>query len=148
VVERSPQALDEDVVHPAIATVRRDADAGGGQRAGEGGAGELASLIEDLGSAEPGQCLLQRRDAERDVDGVRQPPCQHRPARPIHRRHEVEKAARQSAPSIIGLPRHDLVRTGDEAARQSPLSRGRAIQVRHGRNRGPYNRPTTRRMRR
>ena len=41
-LQRSPQALDEHVVHPAAAAVHRDADPGRRQHAGEGGAGELA----------------------------------------------------------------------------------------------------------
>lgn len=42
------------VIHPAPAAVHRDSDADDGQRAGEGGAGELAVLVdvEDLGPAE------------------------------------------------------------------------------------------------
>src|SRR5438270_14057424 len=43
-LERSPQALDEDVVHPAAATIHRDPDSGRRQHARERGAGELASL--------------------------------------------------------------------------------------------------------
>src|SRR5262249_19788400 len=35
-LERAPQPLDEDVVHPAAAAVHRDANAGGRRRAGEG----------------------------------------------------------------------------------------------------------------
>src|SRR5271169_5254484 len=45
VFERSPQPLDEDVVHPAAATVHRDADFGLPQGVGEGKAGELRALI-------------------------------------------------------------------------------------------------------
>src|SRR5271169_1534662 len=45
VFQRSPQPLDEDVVHPTTATVHRDADAGILQGAGEGKASELRALI-------------------------------------------------------------------------------------------------------
>src|SRR4051794_31619402 len=44
-LERSPQALDEDVVHPAATTIHRDPDSGRRQHAREGGAGELASPL-------------------------------------------------------------------------------------------------------
>jgi hypothetical protein len=41
----APQAFDEDVVDPATPSIHRDLDAGRRERAGEGGAGELAALI-------------------------------------------------------------------------------------------------------
>src|SRR3954454_10302545 len=67
VLQRPPQAFDEDVIHPAAATIHRDPDSGRRQHAREGGAGELASLvgIEDLRPTEPRQRFLERRDAER-----------------------------------------------------------------------------------
>jgi hypothetical protein len=48
-----PQPFDEDVVHPANATVHRDADASLSQCVGEGEAGELRALdsIENVGLA-------------------------------------------------------------------------------------------------
>lgn len=63
VFERAPQPLDEHVVLPAVATVHRDPDAGGGQRAGKGGPAELAALvrIEDLRSPGARQSLFERR---------------------------------------------------------------------------------------
>src|SRR5215468_3055764 len=62
VFERAPQPLDEHVVHPAPATVHRDPDAGGGQRAGEGGAGELAALVGiEAGRSAPRPLPAQRR---------------------------------------------------------------------------------------
>ena len=45
VFERSPQPLDEDVVHPAAAAVHRDADFGLPQGVGEGKAGKLRALM-------------------------------------------------------------------------------------------------------
>jgi hypothetical protein len=62
VFERSPQPLDEDVVHPAAATVHRDADVGLLQGVGEGKPGELRALIgvEDLGLAEAGNRVTQK----------------------------------------------------------------------------------------
>src|SRR5207244_5898274 len=49
-LERAPQPLDEDVVHPAAAPIHRDLDASLSERASEGRAGELAALVgvEDL----------------------------------------------------------------------------------------------------
>jgi hypothetical protein len=110
---RAPQPLDEYVVHPAPAAVHRDAYAGGCQRAGEGGAGELAALVgvEDVRLAEARQGLLQRRDAERAVHGVGQPPGEHRPARPIHDRHEIKEAAADRDVGDVRAP--DLVRSID-----------------------------------
>src|SRR5271165_4507835 len=50
VFQRAPDAFDEHVVHPASASVHRNANAGFDQHAGEGFAGELAALVgvEDL----------------------------------------------------------------------------------------------------
>src|SRR6516162_1441407 len=45
VLERAPQPLDEHVVHPAPATIHRDAHAGSRQRAGEGSGSERAALV-------------------------------------------------------------------------------------------------------
>src|SRR6185369_14169797 len=45
VLERPPQPLDEDIVHPPATPVHRDFDAGALQPAGEGLAGELAALV-------------------------------------------------------------------------------------------------------
>ena len=69
ILERAPDAFDEDVVHPAAAPVHRDAHAGLEQRAGEIRAGELTALVgvENLRLAVSGQCFLQRSEAERGV---------------------------------------------------------------------------------
>ena len=77
-LERAPQSLDEHIVHPTAPAVHRDANAGCRQHAGEGCAGELATLVgvEDLRGAEADERLLERVAAERDVHGVRQPPRQ------------------------------------------------------------------------
>ncbi len=73
VFQRSPQPLDEDVVHPAATAVHRDADVGIVQGVGEGKAGELRALIgvEDLGLADAGNRLLQCCDAEVGIHRVR-----------------------------------------------------------------------------
>src|SRR5437899_9612336 len=56
-LQRAPQPLDEDIVHPAAATIHRDLDASLSERASEGRAGELAALVgvEDLRLAETRQ---------------------------------------------------------------------------------------------
>ena len=50
VLERSPQPLDEHVVHPAALAVHRDADASLLEHVGEVDAGELAALVLPQGS--------------------------------------------------------------------------------------------------
>jgi len=54
---------------------------------------ELGALIsvEDLGSAEPLDRLVERIHTEVRHQGVGQAPGKHRPARPVNDRHEVEK---------------------------------------------------------
>ena len=53
VFQRSPQPLDEDVVHPAATAIHRDADASVLQRGGEGEAGELPSFKPSLPEFQP-----------------------------------------------------------------------------------------------
>src|SRR5580704_2854143 len=66
VLHSPPQALDEDVVVAAPASVRADRDPMIRQHLGELIAGELRALIsiEDGGLAEPGEGLAQRLDTE------------------------------------------------------------------------------------
>src|SRR6478735_1181569 len=66
VLHGPPQALDEDVVMAAPASVHADRDPVIPQYLGELLAGELRALIgiEDAGLAEPGEGLVQRFDAE------------------------------------------------------------------------------------
>jgi hypothetical protein len=61
--------FDKYIVDEAAAPVHRDADAGRRQHASELTAGELAALVgvENLQLAEPGECLLQRTETERDI---------------------------------------------------------------------------------
>src|SRR3954451_20829987 len=63
VLHGPPQALDEDVVVAAPASVHADLDPMIPQHLGELLAGELRPLIgiEDVGLAEPGEGLAQRR---------------------------------------------------------------------------------------
>ena len=79
VLERPPEALDEDVVHAAAPAVHGDGDIRVLERAGEVAAGELAALVgvEDLRPAVSGQRLGQGLDTEPGVHGVRQPPGQN-----------------------------------------------------------------------
>jgi hypothetical protein len=66
VLDAAPQPLDEHVIDPAGLAVRADRDAGVLQNLDPFIAGELRALvgIEDLGSAELRQRLLERGDAE------------------------------------------------------------------------------------
>ena len=82
VLDRAPQPFDENVVHEAAASVHRNRDAGRHKLAGESLGGESGALIgiENPRPSEPKQRLLQRRRAEARIVGVRQPPCQNRPA--------------------------------------------------------------------
>ena len=116
-IHRAPQPLDEDVVHATAPAVHRDSDTGRPQAPGEGEAGELAALIgiENLRLAMASQRLIERLDAKVRVQGVRQPPSQHMPTRPIHDRHQVKEASAHrdigdvGAPDLIGpVDRHAL----------------------------------------
>src|SRR5258707_13219373 len=81
VLHGPPQALDEDVVVAAPASVHADLDPMIPQHLGELVAGELRPLIgiEDAGLAEPNEGLAQSRDTESRRHRVRQPPGQHPP---------------------------------------------------------------------
>src|ERR1700760_3014487 len=65
------------------------------QNAGKARRGELAALvrIEDVRTAEPCQGFFQRLNAELNIHGVRHPPGQNLPRRPVHHRNQVEEAA-------------------------------------------------------
>src|ERR1700675_2134109 len=67
VLDRSPDALDEDVVAPRALAIHADGDRVCDQHVGKVGTGELTSLIgiEYPGPAVFGQCFLQCLDAER-----------------------------------------------------------------------------------
>jgi hypothetical protein len=62
VFERSPQAFDKDIVHPASATVDADPDLGILEHRGEVEAGELTALIavKDFRAAQARQRFRQR----------------------------------------------------------------------------------------
>ena len=106
VLNRAPQPFDENVVHEAAASVHRNLDAGRHKLAGESLGGERGALIgiENPRLSEPKQRLLKRRRAEARIVGVRQPPCQNRPAGPVDDRHQIEEAARHRDVGHVGRP--------------------------------------------
>ena len=78
VFHAAPQTFDKDVVETAAAAVHADADPGFIEPAGEIVARELAALVcvEDLGPARV-KGLVERINAERRVQRVREPPGQY-----------------------------------------------------------------------
>jgi len=85
VFQRSPQTLDEDVVHPSALAIHADVDLGIEQHGGEGLAGELAALIgiEDLRLAIAVQGFAKSVDTAIGVQAGRELPTQHVAAEPI-----------------------------------------------------------------
>ena len=110
VFERTPEALDEDIVGPAALAIHADLDAFFFEPSGERFTGEWTSLIgvEDLRLAVPAESLFQCFDAERCVHGDRQPPREHTAAEPVDDRGQIDKAARHGdvgdvhGPNLIG----------------------------------------------
>lgn len=78
VLDRAPEAFDEDVVPPAAGASHADGDLAAAQHVQELGPRELAALIdvEDLWRAEAIECLLEGGDADvirpRDRERARQ----------------------------------------------------------------------------
>lgn len=97
-------------------------------------AGELTSLvgIEDLRPAVAGKRLLKRFDTKLGAKRVRQPPCQHGAARPVHDHHQVEEALGHRDVGNAGTP--DLVgpldRQPTKEVRADLVSRRRLARVR------------------
>src|SRR4029077_9370586 len=108
VFEASPQPFDKDVVHAPALAVHTDGDPVILQRAGEILAGELTALvgIEDLGPAVPAERLLERLDTKIGAKRVRQSPCQHGAADPVHNDHQIEKALGHRDIGDVGAPPH------------------------------------------
>lgn len=106
VFDRFPDALDEDVVAPGALSVLADGDLVFDQHAGEGLAGELASLIaiEDLRLAVFGQGLIQRLDAEVGLQRDRHAVAEHPPRESVDNGNEIDKAARHRDIGDIGCP--------------------------------------------
>src|SRR6516162_9669581 len=76
VFDAAPQPLDKDVVAPSSFAVHADCNVIVSERAGEGRASELRSLVgvEDIWFAVTSQCILQRFDAECRLHRDRQSP--------------------------------------------------------------------------
>src|SRR5271163_2142862 len=113
-----PQALDEDVVVAAPASIHADLDPVIPQHLGELVAGELRALIgiEDAGLAEPGERLAQRLDTEPCRQRVRQPPGQHPSGCPVDDRDQVQKPLLHRYVRYVSCPY--LVRLVDRLAAQ------------------------------
>ena len=81
-------SLDENVVHPPALVIHGDANTRVPKNVREPRAGELAALVgvEDPRQPVARQGLLQGFDAEVGVQGVRHPPGQDLPRRPVHDR--------------------------------------------------------------
>lgn len=70
----------------------QDANAGCRQHAGKAElVNWLPGSVLKISLAEVDERLLDRLDAERDVRGVGQPPCQHGPACAVHERQEIQE---------------------------------------------------------
>ena len=95
VFERTPEALDEDVVHASAPAVHGDGDAGVLEDSGKREAGELAALvgIEDPRPAVAVQGFGQGLDAEACIQGVGQPLGEHTAGGPVHDGYQVQEAA-------------------------------------------------------
>lgn len=99
VLHATPQALDEHVVQPTTTTVHADRHVVRLEYARERLRRELGALVgvEDLGCSVTRQRLLERLDAERAIERVRDPPREHAP------RASIQQASRVFATSIIQL---------------------------------------------
>ncbi len=134
VLQGFPEPLDDNVVSPLPPAVHGDPDTGLLQSLGELHAGELGPLVgvEDVRLGVTRQGLLQGRDAEIGIEGVRQPPTEHPAAEPVHDGHEVEEAPPHRDVGDVGAP--DLVRPRYlhplEQIRIDPVLRVRSAGVR------------------
>src|ERR1035438_2149798 len=80
----APESFDKYVVDPAALPIHTDANPGGVEHIGPRFAGELRALIgvDDLGRAVPGDCFVQRINAEVRRHRVRDPKGQESATRP------------------------------------------------------------------
>src|ERR1044072_6614605 len=87
VLQRAPQALDENIVQGAPASIHTDGDAAFFQRRQKLGRGELRTLmrVPDLGLTEA-ERAFQFGQAEAGLHRVGQFPTEHEPTEPIHNR--------------------------------------------------------------
>ena len=118
ILQRPPQPLDENVVHPATAAIHRNLDASLHQQLGKPQTGELAALIsiEYLRPAMQCQGFFQCFSTEFCIHGIRWPPRQHLPACPVHHRNQIQKAPPHRNAGDVGAP--DLVRLVDHLVAQ------------------------------
>lgn len=103
VFQGTPQALDEDIVHPASASVHRNLDSSFEQHAGEVPAGELAALIGGSGKErrDDGLGFAQCRDRQRHVQKAHRDYRKGNPLRTVARRnprrdHRIVEARRDA----------------------------------------------------
>jgi hypothetical protein len=110
VFDAAPQPLDKDVVGPSSFAVHADCNLIVGERAGEGRASELRSLVgvEDIWFAVTSQCILQRFDAECRLHRDRQSPRQHPAAEPVEHHGQIDEAARHRDIGDVHRPRRAL----------------------------------------
>lgn len=113
VLDRTPQALDKDVVAPAALAVHADLDAAILEQRGEVGAGELAALVgvEDFWRAIAVDRLPDGIQAEIRRQRVGDAPAEHLAAEPIHDGHQIDEAPAHRDIGDVSGP--DLVRPVD-----------------------------------
>ena len=110
IFDRTPQALDEDVVKSSASAVHADRYTVGLQDAGETIGRELRPLVrvENLGLGNA-QGRMERLDAKVHIQGDGDPPSHHIPAEPVKYRYEVDKAMPHA--NIGDISRPHLVRS-------------------------------------
>ena len=113
VLERSPEAFDEDVVLPATAPVHADGDAVAFEHLDEGTGRELRSLVDvdDLGRSVTRESLLQSLDTELRAHCVADPKAQHLAAVEVQDRHQAViwvacTPWREASSASVALPRN------------------------------------------
>ena len=109
ILQRPPQALNEDVVQIPGFAVHRYFGAHLFQPVGPGEGGELRPLvrIHDLGRAEAVDCLVQSLDAKISLQRVGDAPGQHFAGEPVHDGHQIEEAFAHGQVGDVGAP--DLI---------------------------------------
>ena len=109
VFDRSPEPLDENIVHSPAPAVHADFYAILEEAVSEPGGGKLAALVgvENFGSSD-GEGVLKRLDTKIGLQCVGQAPGQHIPAVPVHHGDQVHKPVYHAdigdvrAPDLIG----------------------------------------------
>ena len=109
ILQRSPEALDEDVVHAATFADHRDTCADPFQPVSPGEGRELAALIRvhDLRWSEAVDRLIQCFDAEVSLKRVGDTPGQHFAGVPVHYGDEIKEAPPHGQVGDVGAP--DLI---------------------------------------